>query len=130
MRKRFEQFLLILLTLALVAAPLRGAVALPVPAVADPVSHCDHMQAGMQAMNHASDRHETGAVRPGQRCDHGCAGDCCHGDCGTCAHMSIALPGITVGLAVRYSNFLTAPVTQHFAGHTTHPPFRPPIDLS
>jgi len=125
-----DRLLLILVTVALVAAPLRGSFALPVPAAADEAEDCAHLQDGMQGMVHATDRHEAGAGQPDPGCDPGCAGDCCGGKCGTCAHASIALPGATLAIAGRYSRFHSVPVLQHCAGRTVHPPFRPPIILS
>jgi len=130
MRKRMQKFLLVLVAVALAAAPLRGAFAMPVPAAPGEADHCARLQAGMTPMDHVASRHETGTGQPDHGCGHGCGGDCCNGKCGTCAHASVALPGATTGAADRYSGFLSVPVVHHFAGRTTHPPFRPPIVFS
>ena len=47
---RMKQFLLVLITVALAAAPLRGSFAMPEPAAADEAGHCAHMQDDMQGM--------------------------------------------------------------------------------
>ncbi|MGB5538755.1 MAG: hypothetical protein WBO37_01520 [Gammaproteobacteria bacterium] len=129
-RMRMKQFLLVLITVALAAAPLRGSFAMPEPATADETGHCAHMQDGMQGMSHADGGHDSIGDAPAHDCSQGCTGDCCDGACGTCVHASIALPAATAGRAKHYSSILSVPGTHRFTGCALHPPFRPPIILS
>lgn len=131
---RMKQFLLVLIAVALAAAPLRGSFAMPAPAAADEAGHCAHMQDDMQddmqGMTHAAGMHDSNGDAPAHDCSQGCTGDCCDGACGTCVHASIALPAATFASASRYSIILSVPDAHHFTGRTLHPPFRPPIILS
>ncbi|MGB5471948.1 MAG: hypothetical protein WBQ78_00545 [Gammaproteobacteria bacterium] len=127
---RMKQFLLILVTVALAAAPLRGSFAMPEPAAADEAGHCAHMQDAMQGMDHAAGMHDSNGDAPAHDCSRGCTGDCCDGACGTCVHASIALPAATATRAHHYSSILSVPGTHHFTGRALLPPFRPPITLS
>ena len=131
MRKGKEKFLLVLVTVCLVAAPLRGVLALPAPdAVDDGTAHCAHMQDGMQGMGHGSGRQDTGGRQSDHGCGHGCGGDCCNGKCGGCVHATLALCGAMPAVAGRLSHTHAPPVSSEFDGCTTHPPFRPPISRS
>jgi len=129
MPARTHKFLLIFLALALAIAPLRGALAVPVPADADDPSHCVQVQAGMQASGHVAAMQDTTADTRDHDCKQGCGGDCCDGACNDCAHGSIALSGIS---SVTPDNLYTSPTltaSSGIAGRTVHPPFRPPISL-
>jgi hypothetical protein len=125
-----QQLLLLLITLALMVAPMRSSFSLPMAATADSTEHCAHLQDGMQGMHPAAGLHDRAVDAADHGCDRGCAGDCCHGTCGTCMHATVALPAMTVAIGARYSSFLSVPVSHHFAGRTVHPPFRPPIVFS
>jgi len=125
MHKRMGQLLLLLAVIALLAAPLRGAIALSMPATADGESrHCAHMSPGM---GQASDRHADAGRQADGGCDHGCGGKCCNGKCGGCVHATVALPGVIDAAVKRYSHACPKPMSDRFTGTTAHPPFRPPI---
>ncbi len=130
MCKRIEKFLLVLVTVALAAAPLRATLALPLKAVADAPAHCAHMPADMHGVDQARSMHDAAGDPPDHGCGQGCDGRCCDGKCATCAHVAIALPAAISGTPDRYGDSLPVTVSDHYAGRTVHPPFRPPILLS
>jgi len=122
---RLQKLLLVLITLALASAPLRGAWALPDIPAADSESHCDQMQHAMQDIGSmASMQHNNDAGAPD--CKQDCNGSCCDDTCSTCVHGSNAIlssqtvtPGIT---DIPKSTLF--PVT--FTGRTVSPLLRPP----
>ena len=120
MSSRNRQLVLILVTLALVIAPLRGALALPVMTVADEPTHCQQMQDGMQAVAVDNQDHQ---------CDQGCDGDCCDGACKACAHGSIAVSSPIAVTPDNHKSYLNSHISYGISGRTVHPPFRPPISL-
>jgi hypothetical protein len=127
MHRRFRHFLLFMITLALMAAPLRGVLALPLPVAADAVDHCAHMQDGAMGMEHMAGMQHTTHGKTGHGCDHGCKGNCCEGKCGNCVTALLALVGSMTMASGLYQSTVAMPVPHHFTGHSLHPPFRPPI---
>ena len=80
---RLQKLLLVLITLALAIAPLRGAWALPdIPAV-DNESHCAQMQHAIpDIVSMVSMSHDNDAGAPD--CKQDCNGSCCDDTCSTC----------------------------------------------
>ena len=120
MISRNRKIVLILVALALVIAPLRGALALPVMTVADEPAHCQQMQDDVQAV--AIDNQDL-------KCDRDCGGDCCDGTCNACAHGSIAVSGPITVTSDNHESHQNSRVSYNVFGRTVHPPFRPPISL-
>jgi hypothetical protein len=116
MSSRIRKLVLIVVTLALVIAPLRGALALPVMVLAGEPGHCQQMQ-------------DVAVDNQDHKCDQGCDGDCCDGACNACTHGSIALSGSTTVTLDNHESHLNSRVSYGVSGRTVHPPFRPPIAL-
>ena len=123
---RMHKFLLVIVTLALVISPLRGALALPVISPADGADHCAQMQDGMHSMAGMQD---PAADNPGHACDQGCGGDCCDGACNACVHGPIAVSSNVPVTSAAHKDLLVVNISRGFSGRTVHPPFRPPIFL-
>lgn len=121
-----HKLLLVIVTLALVISPLRGALALPVITPADGADHCTRMQDGMHSMAGMQD---STADNPDHACDQGCGGDCCDGKCSACVHGSIAISSNLVIFSDALDNLLIIKTSCGFSGRAVHPPFRPPIFL-
>ena len=124
-----RKFLLVIVGLALVVSPLRGALALPVSAAADDMAHCAQMQNGMHSPDHVAEIQDSTADNSVHVCDQGCAGDCCDGACSTCAHGSIALLTSIATILGIHDGPLGTAVSHSVSGRTVYPPFRPPISL-
>jgi len=125
MRRRLHKLLLILVTLSVAFAPLRGAWALPDAGTADTESHC----ADMQQMNHDADPGGKSDSEP-HKCKSGCNGSCCKQGCGICLHHANAV--IPASLIV----LCDTPVPEHgqtvadtFPERHLKPPLRPPLAL-
>ncbi|MGD2111990.1 MAG: hypothetical protein PVI50_01305 [Gammaproteobacteria bacterium] len=127
---RGQKLLLLLVTIALVAAPLRGSFAMLEPDAAEEPGHCARMQEDMPGMHPAPDRAAAEQHPAHHGCDPGCAGDCCDGTCGTCAHAAPALSAAAGARVTRYRDSHAAPAAFDYKGPTAHPPFRPPITRS
>jgi hypothetical protein len=128
MDMRKHSFLVALVSLALVIAPLRTVLALPMSVnSADDSAHCSHMSGADPAGVTQDD------VRDGPRahgCEQGCSGACCDGACAHCVHLSIAIPGIHAAMLPADDAIPVLPDLHHRPGRTSHPPFRPPIVTS
>jgi len=129
MSKTVRNLILILTALALAVSPLRGALALPVMAVADDTNHCDQMQMAMPSQVHTSAIKDSTADTRDAGCDRGCGGDCCDGACNACAQGSMALSTTLAVTPDMYHSPLVLAVSHSISGRTVHPPFRPPISL-
>jgi hypothetical protein len=128
MRHRLHKLLLILVTLSVAFAPLRGAWALPDAGTAGTESHCAGMQHDMQQMDHDTG-HNGKADNNSHKCKSGCNGSCCDKSCSACLHAAAA---VTVSLSVlpdtpvhEHSLF----VTDTFPERHLKPPLRPPLAL-
>ena len=128
MPQRMNKLILVLVALALATAPLRGALALPVPAATDGESHCASMQdamlhtAAMPGMHHPDDTAETG-----QPCQAGCKGDCCDNACNSCVHPATALLDGGLTPASPQHPPLKISLSIHYSDHTVIPLLRPPV---
>jgi hypothetical protein len=101
MRHRTHRLLLILLTLALAVAPLRGAWAAadisPVTA-SDGSAHCAQMQHGTPEQADTQTARDT-IIKDSGPCTHDCDGSCCDGACNACVHVTPAIPDNTILLS-------------------------------
>jgi hypothetical protein len=130
MDKRMQKLLLVLITLALAALPLRGAWSIPDIAATDTESHCAQMQhasqdtgsmAGTQQPDHGADADRD--------CEQGCNGNCCDDSCNTCAVGTTAISGtptLTPEVTVQTHKAII-PVA--IAGQIVIPLLRPPAAL-
>lgn len=119
MDKRMHRLLLVLVTLALVISPLRGALAFPDLTALNGDDHCAQMPDGKHSM----------ADKQRDACDQGCGGDCCDGACNSCVHGSIALAGSAFVIPETPDRLLIIRAAPGFSARTHHPPLRPPISL-
>lgn len=121
-----HKLLLVIVTIALVISPLRGALALSVTSAADGAGHCAQMQDGMHSM---AGMHDSTADNPDHACEQGCGGDCCDGACSVCVHGPVAVSNNVVVISDLHDNILNFKISRDFLRRTVHPPFRPPIFL-
>lgn len=125
-----HKFLLVIVALALVVSPLRGAFALPIITAADGADHCTQMQDGSHSMAHVAGIQDVTADNSGHACDQGCGDDCCDGACNACVNGSVALSGLISVTSDIQDNSPGLTVSYGVSGRSVHPPFRPPISLS
>ena len=128
MNNRMCRLLLVIMTLALVVSPLRGALAFPILSAVDDADHCAQMQEDEHSMEQMTGMQDSTAGNPDTACELGCGGDCCDGACGTCLHGSMILSDILVGISDARDHSVIK-VSDNFSGRTAHPPFRPHIPL-
>jgi hypothetical protein len=128
MRRRLHKLLLILVTLSVAFAPLRGVWALPEAGTADTESHCAGMQHDLQQMDHDAD--------PGGKTDNnadnckpGCNGACCDKSCSACLHATTAIPTSLIVLRDTPVHEQGLPVADSFPQRHLKPPLRPPLAL-
>jgi hypothetical protein len=123
-----NNLLLVLMILALVITPLRGAWAFSTPATVDSTPHCDQMDMSSTAMQ-ADVPYPGTTPENGHQCETGCNSDCCDGSCNACAHSVVSLSN-TIVFSQNLHNTpmsVTFPVT--FPHRTIIPPLRPPASL-
>jgi hypothetical protein len=87
-----EKFLLVIVILAVVLAPLREAFALTTVLSAGDRSHCTGMQHLMHSKMAAEGIWHSPGGCAGHCCSHGCDRTCC---AGACVHAPVALTGAT-----------------------------------
>ena len=122
MRTKANKPLLLLMILALVIAPLRGAWAFAVPdsSASETVPHCAQMDmpAAGQPVQLADE-----VDHP---CKSGCNGDCCDNICNTCVHSPVSLLNtVAISPAAPGPNLATSAAAS-FPQRTLIPPLRPP----
>lgn len=118
---------LLLLAIAIAAAPLRGALALPAPATADGELHCASMQDDMQHTDAMPDMHhpnDTADAPP--QCNAGCKGDCCDNACNNCTHPATALLAGSLTATGPHLPPLKITLSSRFSDRTIIPLLRPP----
>lgn len=130
MYTRLEKILLLVVAVALVAAPLRGGFAIVLPGDAGSASHCAHAEHAVQGMAHSHGMHAADGGLPERDCQQGCTGACCDGACGTCAHTLFAPPDAVAVTNNQSGSVFFRAASQCQAGRTVNPPFRPPILFS
>ncbi len=125
MRRRLHTLLLILVTLSVALAPLRGAWALPDDAGTTATeSHC----ADMQQMNHDADPSGKTDSQP-HKCKSGCNGSCCDQGCTACLHATAAIPVSVIILRDSPAPTHSLPLAGSFPERHLKPPLRPPLAL-
>ena len=119
MGKQTHKLLLLLLTLALAIAPLRGAWAIADIPVAEIESHCAQLD-----MQHQDT--DTGSAHD---CKQGCDGACCDDSCNSCVHVSTGISNSLTLTAAKTAppHDITLPV--NFSVRTIIPLLRPPASL-
>jgi hypothetical protein len=128
MHRRAGHYLLIMLVIALAAAPLRGVFALPAGQDAGELSHCEMMQAGLQAPDHGTDQPANAAGEHCPAClQDDCPGDSCAGHCAAFLHVFVALGAAPVAGPVTPGIAPAAALDDGFSNCTTPPLYRPPI---
>lgn len=128
MHRRTHKLLLILLTLALAVAPLRGAWAVPdtSPATAtDSSTHCEQMQHGKASDTGMHAGHDT-AIESSGPCSQDCSGSCCDGACSACVHATPAIPGTITVLSGTTASTLNTTFSQVFPERPAIPLLHPP----
>ena len=128
MRRRLHILLLILVTLSVAIAPLRGAWALPDAGTANTGSHCAGMQHDMQQMNHDADPSGKTGSQP-HKCKSDCNGSCCDQGCTTCLHATAAIPASVIMLRDSPAHTHSLPLADNFPERHLKPPLRPPLAL-
>ena len=126
MHRRLHTLLLILVTLSVALAPLRGAWALPETTTPDSGSHCAGMQHDMQQMDHGAGQGDNTGNKT-HKCKSGCNGSCCDKGCSICLHATTAIPASVILLhpVPEHEHGLT--VADNFPERHPDPPLHPPI---
>lgn len=129
MRRRLHTLLLVLVTLSVALAPLRGAWALPDDAgTTDTESHCAGMQHDMQQMNHHADQRGNTDSQP-HKCKPGCNGSCCDQGCTACLHGTAAISASLIVLRDSLIHMHGLLLADSVPERHLKPPLRPPLAL-
>ena len=129
MHHRLHKLLLVLITLSVALAPLRGGWALPEAGTASTESHCAGMQHDMQQMQYHAEHDGKSDSEP-HKCKSGCNDSCCKQGCSICLHHTTA--------AIPASLVMLRNITVHehdqtgadgFSERHLKPPLRPPLAL-
>lgn len=129
MTKRLRTLLLLIITLALACAPLRGALALPAIVSTDSETHCTEMMHGMPAADNSTQQQATTPDNPAEDCCQQCDVSCADSNCTDCVHSSIAIANSIANHPDRHNTSQTSPLPVSFPhGHFT-PPYRPPVTI-
>jgi hypothetical protein len=128
MHRRLHKLLLILVTLSVAFAPLRGALALPDAGTADTGSHCAGMQHDMQQMDHDADP-GLSTDNDTHKCKSGCNGSCCDKHCSACLHATAAIPTSLIVLGAMPVHEHGLRVARTFPERHLKPPLPPPLAL-
>jgi len=127
MPQRPNKLVLVLIVIAIAAAPLRGALALPAPAAGDVESHCANMQNDMQHTDAMPGmHHQDGTADASRQCKAGCNGDCCDNACSSCVHQATALTDDSLTAANPHFPPLKIFLSSRFSDRTVIPLLRPP----
>ncbi|NOR40902.1 MAG: hypothetical protein GQ537_06815 [Gammaproteobacteria bacterium] len=119
MGKPTHTLLLLLLTLALAIAPLRGAWAIAEMPVVEVESHC--AQLDMQ--------HQDSGSGSTHDCKQGCDSACCDDSCNSCVHVTSAISNTLVLAPAVTGPPLTLNIPASFTARTIIPLLRPPSSL-
>ncbi len=129
MTTRLRTVLLLIITLALAFAPLRGALAMPAIASSDTESHCAEMMHNMPAADSSTQQQATTPDNPAEDCCHQCDGTCADSNCADCVHSSIA---VAYSIAINpdlHDAPQTASLLVSFPHGNFSPPYRPPVSI-
>lgn len=127
MHSWLHKLLLILVTLAVAFAPLRGTLALPVAAAPAAEDHCAGMQHDPSQLQQLAQ--QDGQADGGHHdCQSGCNGSCCDQDCSTCLHhATVGLPASVFALRDAPARSYAVPVADSFPERPPTPLLRPPL---
>jgi hypothetical protein len=125
-----QKLLLVLITLALAAMPLRGAWSIADIPATDSESHCAQMTHAIQDTGSMADmQHPEHGADAARDCEQGCSGNCCDGACNTCVPGTSAISNtlmLTPEPAGQPHNEI---IPAAFSGHIVIPLLRPPASL-
>ena len=128
MTTRLRAVLLLIITLALAFAPLRGALTQPATASSGTESHCAGMMHSMPAAD-SSTQQATTPDNPAEDCCQQCDGSCADSNCTDCVHSSIAIAN---SIAINPELHNTAPASPLLVScppGNFSPPYRPPVSI-
>ena len=135
MTNHLRKLLLLIITLALAFAPLRGALAQPATASSDTEPHCAGMMHSLPAADSSTQQSNAATSRlSGQRnqaedCCQQCDGSCADSNCTDCVHSSIAIAN---SIAINPELHNTAPASPLLVScppGNFSPPYRPPVSI-
>lgn len=126
MRRRLHKLLLVLVTLSVAFAPLRGAWALQDSGTPDTESHCAGMQQDMQQMHHHPGPDGMSDSKS-HNCRSGCSGSCCGHGCSACLHATAVIPVSLVILRDTSDHEHGLAASDSFPERHLKPPLRPPL---
>jgi hypothetical protein len=119
MGKQTHKLLLLLLTLALAIAPLRGAWAIADIPVSETESHCAQLDMQLQHT-------DTGSTHD---CKQGCDGACCDDNCNSCVHASSGISNSLTLTTAKTAATHDTTLPESFSIRTVIPLLRPPAAL-
>mgnify|MGYP001828727194 FL=1 len=128
MTTRLRTVLLLIITLALACAPLRGALAQPATASSDTESHCAGMMHSMPAAD-SSTQQATTPDNQAEDCCQQCDGSCADSNCSDCVHSSIAIANSIVINAELHNTAPASPLLVSYPPGNFSPPYRPPVSI-
>ena len=120
-----HNLLLLIVTLALATAPLRGAWAIPDIPATGTESHCAEMQQAMADMQQPA----AGADHSDHDCKQGCDGACCDASCSACAAGTSALSSTTAVMPDITGSPQHRIIPVNFYQRTVIPLLQPPASL-
>ena len=129
MTTRLRTLLLLIITLALAVAPLRGALALPAVASSDTESHCAEMMHSMPAADNNTQQQATTTDSQTEDCCQQCDGTCADSNCADCVHSSIAIANSIAIHPELHDTAQTSPLLVRFPPGNFSPPYRPPVSI-
>lgn len=125
-----QKLLLVLITLALAALPLRGAWSIADIPATDSEPHCAQMQHAIQdTVSMADMQHTEHGADSAQDCEQGCSGNCCDDTCNTCVPGTSAISStltLSPEVAGQPHNEV---IPAAFSGQIVIPLLRPPASL-
>lgn len=125
MTTRLRTLLVLITTLALAFAPLRGALAIPAFSATDSDSHCADMMQDMTTADSAATRLQTDN-------QDNTTEDCCNqcdGSCVDCAHSTAAISNTVSLLPDSHNTAQTSPLLIRIPPGNFSPPYRPPVSI-
>jgi len=129
MKTRLRTLLLLIITLAIAAAPLRGALALTAHSSADTDSHCAGMMHSMPSTGEGTQLQVDPEDSQAEDCCHQCDGSCAGSGCTDCAHTGIAIMSSMAIQPDLHNTTRTLPLPVSIPHGIFSPPFRPPVSI-
>lgn len=130
MNTRLRTVLLLVITLALAFAPLRGALAMAAASTADSDSHCAEMMHSMPSSDNTSAPQQTVKLDSmTEDCCNQCDGSCADSNCADCVNTTIAISNTASVHPGSLNTPPTLPLLVTFPPGNFAPPFRPPVSI-